>query len=186
MAALTRSLRALRPATSVASRAIQTLSFGGTEETIIERSDYPKAKIAELFADDTVAMLGYGTQGRGQALNARDSGVAMTIGLREGGASWKLAMEDGFVPGETLFSVEKAAKRGTVIMYLLSDAGQVRAPPLCAAAAPARHPRAPARAHSRLSTCAQFLRSPRSPSRGPPSSRTSPRARRSTLRTASP
>lgn len=146
MAALTRSLRSLRPTTSVASRAIQTLSFGGTEETIIERSDYPKAKIAELFADDTVAMLGYGTQGRGQALNARDSGVAMTIGLREGGASWKLAMEDGFVPGETLFSVEEAAKRGTVIMYLLSDAGQVRAP-LLRAAVDARAPTSSA--HSR-------------------------------------
>ena len=121
---LARALR--RQTTSVATRSIQTLSFGGTDETIIERSDYPKSKIEELFKDDTVSMLGYGTQGRGQALNARDSGIEMCIGLREGGASWKLAIEDGWVPGESLVSVEEAAARGTVVMYLLSDAGQVR------------------------------------------------------------
>lgn len=69
-------------------------------------------------------MLGYGSQGRGQALNARDQGLNVIIGVREGGASWKEAQEDGFVPGETLFPIKEAIGKGTVIMNLLSDASQ--------------------------------------------------------------
>lgn len=69
-------------------------------------------------------MLGYGTQGRGQAMNARDNGLNVIVGLREGGGSWKAALEDGWVPGKNLFNVDEASKRGTIIMYLLSDAGQ--------------------------------------------------------------
>ena len=95
-------------------------------ETVYERSDFPKAKVQAAFAKDTLAMLGYGTQGRGQALNARDNGLNVIVGLREGGAgsSWAAAVADGWVPGKTLFPVEVAADKGTVIMYLLSDAGQ--------------------------------------------------------------
>lgn len=95
-------------------------------ETVYERSDFPKAKVQAAFAKDTLAMLGYGTRGRGQALNARDNGLNVIVGLREGGAgsSWAAAMADGWVPGKTLFPVEVAADKGTVIMYLLSDAGQ--------------------------------------------------------------
>ena len=106
------------------TRGVKTLDFGGTMEEVIERTDYPREKIDELFKDDVVAMLGYGTQGRGQALNARDNGTNMVIGLREGGGSWDLAVEDGWVPGETLLPIEEAAAKGSVIMYLLSDAGQ--------------------------------------------------------------
>lgn len=106
------------------TRGVKTLDFGGTMEEVIERTDYPREKIDELFKDDVVAMLGYGTQGRGQALNARDNGINMVIGLREGGGSWDLAVEDGWVPGETLLPIEEAAAKGSVIMYLLSDAGQ--------------------------------------------------------------
>jgi ketol-acid reductoisomerase len=72
-----------------------------------------------------VAVLGYGVQGPGQALNMRDNGIRVIVGQREGGTSWERAVADGFVPGETLFPLEEAAKRGTVIQYLLSDAGQV-------------------------------------------------------------
>lgn len=69
-------------------------------------------------------MLGYGTQGRGQALNARDNGLNVIVGLRKDGSSWSKAIADGWVPGKTLFSVEEAAQKGSIIMYLLSDAGQ--------------------------------------------------------------
>ena len=105
---------------------MRTIDFGGTPEVVYERSDFPKAKLATMFKNDTLAMLGYGTQGRGQAMNARDNGLKVIIGLREGGAgsSWEQAKADGWVPGSTLFPVEQAAAKGTVIMYLLSDAGQ--------------------------------------------------------------
>jgi len=110
-------------------RGLKTLDFGGTEEVVIERSDYPKEKAQEIFKDDVLCMLGYGTQGRGQALNLRDNGMNPIIGVREGGkgSSWELALEDGWVPGENLFNIEDALSKGTVIMYLLSDAGQKHA-----------------------------------------------------------
>lgn len=105
-------------------RGMKTIDFGGTEEVVVERSDYPKEKIQDIFKGETLAMLGYGTQGRGQALNARDHGLKVIVGLREGGSSWDLAIEDGFVPGETLFPFVEAAEKGDVVMNLLSDAGQ--------------------------------------------------------------
>lgn len=106
-----------------AARGLKTLDFGGTVENVVERSDYPKERIAEIFKDEQLVMLGYGTQGRGQALNLRDNGMDVKLGIREGGGSWKLALEDGWVPGKDLFSIDEALKQGTVIMYLLSDAG---------------------------------------------------------------
>lgn len=115
---------ALRSTLSAPVRHVQTLDFGGTKERVIERKDYPKEKIHQMFKGETIALLGYGTQGRGQALNIRDNGLNIIIGLREGGPSWKLAQEDGWVPGKTLFPIAEAAKRGNVVMYLLSDAGQ--------------------------------------------------------------
>jgi len=69
-------------------------------------------------------VIGYGVQGRGQSLNMRDNGVSVIIGLRKGGESWKLAQKDGWKPGKTLFDIPEAVRRGTVIQYLLSDAGQ--------------------------------------------------------------
>jgi len=71
-----------------------------------------------------VAVLGYGVQGRGQSLNMKDNGVNVIVGMREDGPGWSLAQKDGWVPGKTLFSLEEAAERGTIIQYLLSDAGQ--------------------------------------------------------------
>jgi ketol-acid reductoisomerase len=69
-------------------------------------------------------MIGYGSQGHGQSLNARDQGLKVIVGVRKGGASWKEAMEDGWVPGETLFDIPEAIEKGTIIMNLLSDAAQ--------------------------------------------------------------
>jgi len=114
----------VKPLTVTSFRGVKTLDFGGTKEKVVERNDYPKAKIQQMFKGERFAMLGYGTQGRGQALNARDNGLDIVIGLNEGGKSWKLAVEDGWVPGKSLFPVLDAAKSANVIMYLLSDAGQ--------------------------------------------------------------
>jgi len=69
-------------------------------------------------------MIGYGSQGHGQSLNARDNGLKVIVGVRKDGESWKQAIEDGWVPGETLFDIPEAINRGTIIMNLLSDAAQ--------------------------------------------------------------
>ncbi len=93
-------------------------------EHAIERSDYPLDKIRTILKGEKIAVLGYGVQGRGQSLNMRDNGLDVIVGLRQSSGAWKTAMEDGYVPGKTLFSLEEAAEQGTVIQYLLSDAGQ--------------------------------------------------------------
>lgn len=107
-----------------AVRTIKTLDFGGSKEQVWERADYPKAKLAEMFKDDTLSVIGYGPQGRGQALNIKDNGLNVIVGIRKGGHSWKKAIEDGWVEGKNLFSIEDACSKGTVILNLLSDAAQ--------------------------------------------------------------
>lgn len=82
------------------------------------------AAICSYFKNDTLAMIGYGSQGHGQSLNARDNGLKVIVGVRKGGESWKQAQEDGWVPGETLFDIPEAINKGTIIMNLLSDAAQ--------------------------------------------------------------
>ncbi|HVR76102.1 MAG TPA: ketol-acid reductoisomerase [Planctomycetota bacterium] len=103
---------------------MKTIRVGGVTEEVIERSDMPPAKLKKLLGKETVAIIGYGVQGRGQSQNLRDNGVNVIIGIRKGGASWKLALKDGWKPKKTLFEIPEAVKRGTVIQYLLSDAGQ--------------------------------------------------------------
>ncbi|MCP4688822.1 MAG: ketol-acid reductoisomerase [Desulfobacterales bacterium] len=100
------------------------IDFGGVEEEVITSEEFTLEQARETLKDETVAVLGYGVQGPGQALNMRDNGINVIVGQREGGASWDKAVADGFIPGETLFPVEEAARRGTLIQYLLSDAGQ--------------------------------------------------------------
>ena len=97
------------------------MNFGGIEETVIERSEFPLEKAREILKDETIAVLGYGVQGPGQSLNLRDSGFKVIVGQREG-KTYEKAVKDGWIPGETLFSIEEACKRGTIIMCLLSDA----------------------------------------------------------------
>lgn len=99
-------------------------NFGGVEENIITREEFPLSKAREVLKEEIVAVIGYGVQGPGQALNLRDNGIKVVIGQREGTKSWDKAISDGWVPKETLFSIEEAVKRGTIIIYLLSDAGQ--------------------------------------------------------------
>jgi ketol-acid reductoisomerase len=103
---------------------MREIQVGSHKETVIERKDYPPEKIRQILANEVVAVLGYGVQGRGQSLNMRDNGVKVIVGQRPGTKSYELAKQDGWKPGETLFDIEEAAKRGTVIQYLLSDAGQ--------------------------------------------------------------
>lgn len=102
------------------------INFGGTKENVVTREEFPLEKARKVLKDDTVAVIGYGVQGPAQALNLRDNGFNVIIGQRKGGSSWKKAVEDGWVPGKTLFEIEEAAEKGTVILYLLSDAGQIQ------------------------------------------------------------
>jgi ketol-acid reductoisomerase len=101
------------------------LNFGGVEENVVTREEFPLEHAREVLKEETIAIIGYGVQGPGQALNLRDNGFKVIIGQREPSTSWDKAVEDGFVPGETLFSIEEAAERGTIIQYLLSDAAQI-------------------------------------------------------------
>src|SRR5437667_1574828 len=103
---------------------MRKIKIGDCEELVIERSDYPPEKLRSILGGETVAVLGYGVQGRGQSLNMKDNGVAVIVGQREKTKSWDTAAGDGWVPGKTLFPLEEAARRGTVVQYLLSDAGQ--------------------------------------------------------------
>jgi ketol-acid reductoisomerase len=103
---------------------MKEIRIGSTIEQCVERSDYPPEKVKQILKDEVVAVLGYGVQGRGQSLNMRDNGVRVIVGQRKGGKAYNLCLEDGWKPGETLFEPEEAAKRGTIIQYLLSDAGQ--------------------------------------------------------------
>jgi len=107
----------------IPKRNVQTITFGSTPENVTERSDFPLSRVHSLFHDETIAMLGYGTQGRGQALNLRDNKMNVIVGVRKG-PSYDLAQKDGFIPGKTLFDVEQACQQAQTIMYLLSDAAQ--------------------------------------------------------------
>ena len=106
---------------------LRTLNYGPDlpEETVFEKNKKTMKKVSQILRNDVCTVLGYGPQGQAQALNLRDSSIKICVGVREGGTSWKKAIEDGFVPGETLFSIEDAVDNGTIIMYLLSDAGQI-------------------------------------------------------------
>jgi ketol-acid reductoisomerase len=101
------------------------LNFGGTEENVILREEFPLEKAQDILKNETIAVIGYGVQGPGQALNLRDNGIKVIVGQRQPSASYQKAIDDGFVPGETLFSIEEAAEKATIIMYLLSDAAQI-------------------------------------------------------------
>jgi len=100
------------------------IDFGGVMEDVVTSDEFTLQKARDILKDETVAVLGYGVQGPGQAKNLRDNGIRVIVGQREGTASWQKAVDDGFVPGKTLFPLEEAAERATVIQYLLSDAGQ--------------------------------------------------------------
>ena len=100
------------------------INFGGVIEEVATREEFPLAKAREVLKDEIIAVIGYGIQGPGQACNLRDNGFRVIVGQRPG-KTYEKAVADGWVPGETLFSIEEAAERGTIVCMLLSDAAQI-------------------------------------------------------------
>lgn len=105
------------------------INFGGTTENVVTREEFPLAKALETLKNETIAVIGYGVQGPGQALNLKENGFNVIVGQRKGSKTWDKAIADGWVPGKTLFEIEEAAQKGTIIQFLLSDAGQISAWP---------------------------------------------------------
>ena len=106
------------------------MNFGGVEENVVTREEFTLDKAREVLKDEIIAIIGYGVQGPGQALNLRDNGFKVIVGQRFPSKSWDKAIADGFVEGETLFPIVEAVKRGTVVQYLLSDAAQIELWPI--------------------------------------------------------
>jgi ketol-acid reductoisomerase len=111
--------------TDKGERLMAKINFGGTEEDIVMRNEFPLEKAREVLKDEVIAVIGYGVQGPAQSLNMRDNGFKVIIGQSpKFKREWDKAVKDGWVPGETLFDIEEAASKGTIIQYLVSDAGQ--------------------------------------------------------------
>lgn len=100
------------------------MNFGGVEETVVTREEFPLEKAREILKDETIAVIGYGVQGPGQSLNLKDNGFNVIVGQRQG-KTYDKAVADGWIPGQTLFSIEEACQRATIIMCLLSDAAVI-------------------------------------------------------------
>ena len=101
------------------------INFGGVIEEVMTREEFPLEKAREILKDEVIAVIGYGVQGPGQACNLRDNGFNVIVGQRQG-KTYEKAVSDGWVPGQTLFSIEEAAEKGTIICMLLSDAAQMQ------------------------------------------------------------
>lgn len=106
------------------------INFGGVEENVVTRDEFSLEKAREILRDEIIAVIGYGVQGPAQALNLKDNGFKVIIGQRKPSKSWDKAIEDGWISGENLFEIEEAAKQGTIIAFLLSDAGQIAVWPI--------------------------------------------------------
>ena len=102
------------------------INFGGVIEDVITSEEFSLKKAQEVLKDEVVAVIGYGVQGPAQAFNMKDNGINVIIGqAEEDKAYWDKAVADGWIPGKTLFPIEEAVKRGTIIQYLVSDAAQM-------------------------------------------------------------
>jgi ketol-acid reductoisomerase len=102
-----------------------TIDFGGVKEEVITRDEFPMKKALDVLKNETIAIIGYGVQGPAQGLNMRDNGFNVIVGqAKEFKSDWDRAVEDGWVPGETLFDIQEAAKRATIVQMLVSDAAQ--------------------------------------------------------------
>lgn len=101
------------------------IDFGGTVENVVTREEFPLSKAREVLKNEIIAVIGYGVQGPGQSMNLRDNGFNVIVGQRKASPSWQRAVDDGWVEGKNLFDIEEACEKGTIIQYLLSDAGQI-------------------------------------------------------------
>ena len=102
------------------------INFGGVDENVVTRDEFSLQKAREVLKNETIAVIGYGVQGPGQSLNLRDNGFNVIVGQApEFKTEWDKAINDGWVPGETLFTIEEAVQRGSIIQYLVSDAAQI-------------------------------------------------------------
>ena len=101
------------------------IDFGGVKEDVVTREEFPLSRALQILKDETIAVIGYGVQGPAQALNMRDNGFKVIVGqAKKFAKDWDRAVADGWVPGKTLFDIEEAARRGTVVQMLVSDAAQ--------------------------------------------------------------
>ena len=100
------------------------MNFGGVMEHVLTREEFPLEKAREVLKNETIAIIGYGVQGPGQSLNLRDNGFNVIVGQRKS-KTWDKAVADGWVPGKTLFEIEEACEKATIIEFLLSDAAQI-------------------------------------------------------------
>lgn len=101
------------------------INFGGVEEEVVTREEFPLQKAKQVLEKEVLAVIGYGVQGPGQSLNLKDNGFRVIVGQRKDTNSWKKALKDGWVEGKDLFDIEEACEKGTVLQFLLSDAGQI-------------------------------------------------------------
>ena len=102
------------------------MNFGGVEENVVTRDEFPLEKAKEVLKDEVIAVIGYGVQGPGQSLNLRDNGFQVIVGQApEFKREWDKAITDGWIPDETLFPIEEAVQKGTIILFLVSDAAQI-------------------------------------------------------------
>ena len=105
---------------------MSVLKFGNTNENVTTREEFTLDQAKATLSNEVIAILGYGVQGPAQALNLRDNGFNVIVGQRKSSESWERALQDGWVPGKDLFSLEEACEKGTFLCYLLSDAGQIQ------------------------------------------------------------
>lgn len=101
------------------------INFGGTIEEVVTRKEFPLNKAVEYLKNEVIAVIGYGVQGPGQSLNLKDNGFNVIVGQRKNSKSWDKAISDGWIEGKNLFDIDEACDKGTIIQYLLSDAGQI-------------------------------------------------------------
>src|SRR5512143_802566 len=101
------------------------IDFGGVKEEVVTRDEFPMARARKVLKDETIAVIGYGVQGPAQALNMKDNGFNVIIGQsKQFQRDWDRAQRDGWKPGKDLFDMEEAARRGTIVEMLVSDAAQ--------------------------------------------------------------
>lgn len=99
------------------------IDFGGVVENVVTRKEYSLKKAQKFLSQETIAIIGYGVQGPAQALNMRDNGINVIIGQdKRFESDWKRAQKDGFKVGKSLFDIEEACEKASIVMILLNDA----------------------------------------------------------------